>query len=279
MKVGREGWLRRGVCGRRSRFIPWLCCSTSDNVCRKIEKKPLATTTGATIDVDALWAQMISGKPPPPPTVDQPAESIEKPNGSLSPSHNRTEPRPQPTRSPSTTLNDDPNELVMIKRTYNFAGKVHTEEKLVSKHSAEAKLYLASLPDPASATQTDAATADSDPSDPFTKPRRPPRKARRSVFEPVVENMPVRTDLHFGIRKDGAGITLTGATGKERKLNTVEKSAMDWAGFVDKEGIKDELEAAGKSKGAYKARQEFLNRVESKRIDDERRARGLPALS
>jgi hypothetical protein len=48
---------------------------------------------------------------------------------------------------------------------------------------------------------------------------------------------------------------------------------------VDKEGIKDELEAAGKSKGAYKARQEFLNRVESKRVDDERRARGLPALS
>lgn len=67
-------------------------------------------------------------------------------------------------------------------------------------------------------------------------------------------------------------------TGKEKKLNTVEKSAMDWAGFVDKEGIKDELDAAGKSKGAYKARQEFLARVEAKKVEDERRARGLPVL-
>lgn len=73
-------------------------------------------------------------------------------------------------------------------------------------------------------------------------------------------------------------MTLTAVTGKEKKINVVEKSAMDWAGFVDKEGIQDELDAAGKSKGAYKARQEFLARVEGKRVDDERRAKGLPVL-
>lgn len=53
---------------------------------------------------------------------------------------------------------------------------------------------------------------------------------------------------------------------------------MDWAGFVDKEGIKDDLDAAGKSKGAYKSRQEFLARIERKKEADERRARGLPVL-
>lgn len=68
---------------------------------------------------------------------------------------------------------------------------------------------------------------------------------------------------------------ITALTKDAKKLNTVEKSAMDWAGFVDKEGIKDELDAAGKSKGAYRARQEFLARVEQKKEEEARRARGL----
>jgi hypothetical protein len=160
--------------------------------------------------------------------------------------------------------------MVMIKRTYNFAGKVHTEQKLVPRNSAEAKLFLASQPDPASTP-----APENTPSDPFIKPKRPPKLARRSVFEPIVEGLLKRTDLHFGVRKD-SGVELTGITGKEKKLNTVEKSAMDWAGFVDKAGIKDDLDAAGKSKGAYRARQEFLARVEQKKEEDARRARGLP---
>jgi hypothetical protein len=163
--------------------------------------------------------------------------------------------------------------MIMIKRTYNFAGKVHTEQKLVARNSAEAKLYLASQPDPPTTSKTAEPEAEASP---FIKPKRPLKKARRSIFEPVIEGLPPRTDLHFGVRKDSSGIQLVGITGKEKKLNTVEKSAMDWAGFVDKEGIADELDAAGKSKGAYKARQEFLARVEGKREDDLRRAKGLP---
>lgn len=160
--------------------------------------------------------------------------------------------------------------MVMIKRTYNFAGKVHVEQKLVPRNSAEAKLFLASQPDPSSAPAPETTS-----SDPFTKPKRPPKLARRSVFEPIVEGLLKRTDLHFGVRKE-SDVELTGITGKEKKLNTVEKSAMDWAGFVDKAGIKDDLDAAGKSKGAYRARQEFLARVEQKKEEEARRARGLP---
>lgn len=65
------------------------------------------------------------------------------------------------------------------------------------------------------------------------------------------------------------------AAGKEaaKKLNTVEKSRMDWAGYVDKEGIKDELELAGKSKGSHMLREDFLARSEMRREDDARRAR------
>jgi Bucentaur or craniofacial development len=168
--------------------------------------------------------------------------------------------------------------MIMIKRTYTFAGKVHTEQKLVPRNSAEAKLYLSSLPDPSNPPL--APVAEEATPSPFTKPKRPVKKARRSIFEPVpLEGWPKRHDLFFGERKEESGVGLTRLVGgKEKKLNTVEKSAMDWAGFVDKEGIKDELDAAGKSKGAYKARQEFLARVERKKVEDERRARGLPVI-
>lgn len=235
------------------------------------KKKPLADTTTATVDVDALWASMLSGESKPPQPT--PVESTEK-AGSLSPTVNRNSAATngrKDARSPST-FGDDPDSMIMIKRTYTFAGKVHTEQKLVPRNSAEAKLFLASQSNPSAPAQSEQ-SAD-DPSSPFTKGKRPIKRARKSVFEPVTE-IPIRTDLHFGPRQESA-VALVDVGKGAKKMNTVDKSAMDWAQFVDKEGIADELDAAGKSKGAYKARQEFLARVEGKKIEDERRARGLP---
>ena len=48
---------------------------------------------------------------------------------------------------------------------------------------------------------------------------------------------------------------------------------MDWAGFVDREGIKHELEAAGRSKESYVEREGFPARSEARREEDARRAR------
>lgn len=146
----------------------------------------------------------------------------------------------------------DPPDMVRIKRKYNFAGKVHTEEKLVPRDSAEAKLYLESL----------APTS--------TSPTRPaPRRAFRSAFEPALEPHQRRGDLNLGV---AARLKAREAVGPER-LNTVEKSRMDWAGFVDREGIKHELEAAGRSKESYVEREGFLARSEARREEDARRAR------
>lgn len=244
---------------------------------RKVEsKKPLADTTAATIDVDAVWQAMVSGKPAAPPPSD-PKPTVEptsplSPNQPLSSETKRTTLTVQNTRiesrSPST-LSDGPESMILIKRTYNFAGKIHTEQKLVPRNSAEGKLFLASNPEPS------AASPPPQEASPFTKPKRPLKKARRSIFEPVIADLPQRTDLIFGLRKE-SDVQLLAGQAKVKKFNTVEKSAMDWAGFVDKEGIADELDAAGKSKGAYKARQEFLARVEQKKEEDARRARGLP---
>lgn len=156
-----------------------------------------------------------------------------------------TAPSPDPSPEPA-----DPEDTILIKRTYTFAGKLHTEEKLVPRSSAEAKLYLSENPDPS--------TLDATPA------KRTTKKSFRSRFEPVGELLPQRADLNLTVqaRREAA-----------KKLNVVEKSRMDWAGYVDKEGIKDELELAGRSKQSYNAREEFLARSEAKRDDDARRAR------
>lgn len=154
----------------------------------------------------------------------------------------------------------NPTETITIKRTYNFAGKVHTEEKTVARDSAEAKLYLASE-EGQTATVAGAASP----------PKRATRKAFRSAFEPIITDASGvrRLDLNLGM----AARLQAAKELQAKKLSTVEKSRMDWAGYVDKEGIQDELALAGKSKHSFAARQDFLARSQAIRDEDSRKAR------
>jgi hypothetical protein len=52
------------------------------------------------------------------------------------------------------------------------------------------------------------------------------------------------------------------------KLNTVQKSKYDWAGYVDKAGIAEELDQYGKSKQSYAERTTFLNRLEGRKQEE-----------
>ncbi|EFW98901.1 swr1-complex protein [Grosmannia clavigera kw1407] len=151
---------------------------------------------------------------------------------------------------------------------------VHTEEKLVARDSAEAKLYLSSL-DGQDVVGVAAATANGTQDTHGDGPERlPPRKAFRSAFEPVIAvPQSGRADLDLGMRARLLAREKAAAQEKARKLNTVEMSRMDWAGFVDKEGIQDELALAGRAKGSYADRQLFLARSEAIREDEARRAR------
>ncbi|OBU00971.1 swr complex subunit [Pseudogymnoascus verrucosus] len=221
------------------------------------ERAPLADTKNATVDVDALWASMVSGSPkqptehtPLPPSDTQALDTV----GPVS--------KTAAAAASALTTLPGPNgdDTVTIQRTYNFAGKVHTETKIVPRDSAEARLYLASNPSPT----TDAPTSTS-------PPRRPTKLARRSMFEPVIDTGPPRSDLKLGVGMIRERLVAQQEVEKGRKLNTVEKSKMDWAGFVDKEGIREELEVAEKGKGSYLQRKEFLERVEGKR-EEVRRA-------
>ncbi|KAI1196608.1 bucentaur or craniofacial development-domain-containing protein [Nemania serpens] len=220
----------------------------------KAERKSHAVIGPVTIDVDDLWTQMIAA-----PLIPSKVNA-EHDKENQQPGQGSTDETVHATKTTSGDFGGTGTaDMIKIKRTYNFAGKVHTEEKLVARDSAEAKLYLASQ---------DPKLAETEQED--EQPKRKPRKAFRSVFEPVTEGLAQRNDLKLSM---SIRLELREQQAKAKKLNVVEKSRMDWAGFVDKEGIKDDLELASKSKQSYVNRQDFLQRVEAKKEDEARRAR------
>ncbi|KAK6505967.1 swr complex subunit [Arthrobotrys conoides] len=267
---------------------------TRSQKAREVKKKfKRSTTVEATIDVDALWKSLNSPSPPKtlnpnisPPGIKSTIQTIttskiehtlpdstspKKPDGTpllctqlstrvTSVVTSSTEfgtqistaeaatvvPLPTPlegllvggveSRAETTaTIPAQEDGMIAIKRTYEFAGETITEEKQVALNSFEAREYLSSLQ--AGTPQT------SNPNPP--KPlRRPMRKI--SKFDPAFV---------------GAG----GGAKKASKLNTLEKSRLDWAGFVDKEGIGDELDKKRREGGdSYLERQDFLGRVGSR---------------
>ncbi|KAJ3571136.1 hypothetical protein NPX13_g5483 [Xylaria arbuscula] len=230
-----------------------LIKTRSQRALEKAERKSHAVTGPVTINVDDVWAQMTAA-PVIPSRNDAELENSQLPRLEGAGGNEGTA-----TAVLKNSDDADASDMIKIKRTYNFAGKVHTEEKLVARDSAEAKLYLASQ-DP---KLTEAENENE-------QQKRKPRKAFRSLFEPVIEGLSQRGDLKLGM---SIRLELREQQAKAKKLNVVEKSRMDWAGFVDKEGIKDELELAGKSKESYVSRQDFLRRVEAKKEEEARRAR------
>lgn len=65
------------------------------------------------------------------------------------------------------------------------------------------------------------------------------------------------------------------AAGAGPKLNTIEKSKLDWAGYVDREGIKEELDGAEKAKEGYLGKMEFLGRMEGRREGERGKGMGM----
>ncbi len=215
----------------------------------KDEKKALANTEASTVDVDELWARLNSapksnGNTKPPDTaaeIARASKDVDKPTDGFSPATTAPEMDPKPA-IPTSSSHSEP--MITIKRTYVFAGQTTTEEKLVPASSAEARLYLQSQ----EASQQPQQQLSSSPNG--RPPLRRPKK-RASMFDPNPNRVP------------GAAA----ASNKGPKLNTIEKSKMDWAGYVDQEGIKEELDKAEKGKDGYLGKMDFLGRVGAKRED------------
>ena len=181
-------------------------------------------------------------------------------------------PSPQPASSVSEIT-----ETIQIPHTYTFAGETHTTLRTVPRSAPAAVAYLSSQ------SKSTGNVTNSGPS-----LRRP--LARKGLLDPnsarLIKGQPAatRTDLPSTIGGNGARAILSKVAGwdekgnrkgkkKEDKLNTVEKSKLDWEGVVEREGLREELEKAEKSGGSYLGRMEFLGRVGEKGEEEARRAR------
>jgi hypothetical protein len=228
------------------------------------KKNKLASIKGSTIDVDRLWEEMNKpgGLDLPPPSIVDASSAVDKESKNVpTPSG----PQDVPGGSSTNHLRDAngahkdgaadwTEEMITIKRTYQFAGELHSEEKVVPKSSAEAQLWLAQQ----SAKGQPVNTPDS------RQLRRPLRKISR--FDPNLNNLDsIKKSWEKQLNVDGL------PTGP--KLNTIEKSKMDWAAHVDQEGLKDELDEHAKAKEGYLGRMDFLGQVEQRREEEARAAR------
>lgn len=139
---------------------------------------------------------------------------------------------------------NDEEEQILIVTTYTFAGKLVRDKKLVAADSAEARAYLNS-------------TSGLVDSGNDAENHRSSVAVIRKV-QGTDEERPLRIKL-----KRSSLIDKFLARDKKNKLTTLEKSRLDWASFVDKKKIRDDL--AHHNKGGYLEKQAFLDRVETKR--------------
>lgn len=219
----------------------------------------MAKIDGATIDVDALWEKMNT------PGTDSGLLPSQNENKEPTPTdENKDIEMEQEDTSEAKRQTQYPDEFIKIKRTYKFAGEMITEEKIVPKDSAEAKVFQASEGNADTLTAADVEDASNAKA---IKLRRPLRKISR--FDPN----PTGSIQRSWEKRPVTGTTTETENVKGPKINTVEKSRLDWAAYVDQAGIKDELRVHSKAKEGYHGRMEFLDRVGAKQDEERRNAR------
>jgi len=215
------------------------------------KEKRRADRGEVTVDVDDLWARLHAVpvgrhyEPVAPQAVDGEDTAVSVDNAAGE------------TVKPS-------DQLIRIKRRIAFAGEITEVEEEVLKSSAAAKAYLAEHPeaDPDS-TKARAAAANQQASS-ESNLQRPLR--RPSIFEPnptaavrgvssdkLRPRAPSRVDVVMAERR-----AVEESKKKAERMSTVQKSAMDWKGFVADQGIGEELDVYGKSKGGFMAREQFF---------------------
>lgn len=131
---------------------------------------------------------------------------------------------------------DDQEEKILIERSYKFAGQLVHEKKWVLSSSAEAREYSNSL--------------------------KFKNEGQENANKKVTEDKKMEVEgLNFRrhLKRPQLLEQIISGTVKP-KLTTLEKSKLDWATFVDKEGIHTELQLHNKD--GYLAKRDFLERVE-----------------
>lgn len=207
-----------------------------------------------TIDVDDVWARLH-------------AVPVGRQDDTGASSQANGEQVEADTEKGSGDVIEPSEQLIRIKRRIAFAGEITEVEEEVLKSSAAAQAYLAEHPeaDPANSKARASAAGQRTATDgDLQRPLRRP-----SIFEPnptaIVRGVtadklrpraPGRLDVLMAERR-----LAEEKKKKAERMSTVQKSAVDWKGFVADQGIGEELDIYGKSKGGFMAREQFLDRV------------------
>jgi hypothetical protein len=237
----------------------------------QIERRPLARTEGATVDVDALWAQMSAAPVRP---LSQTQTGRDEDTGAS---------KDQDTAMEGVTATVDEDleaNLVPIRKIYTFAGQRTTEEKQVPRSLLDQHLADGWATVVEAAGETKDKLVDSEPEAVKSKVRRPLRRPSRFDANPTGYVRALAPEYQLTWPRQTTVPTLADQNNmpapeipkarleKAQKLNVVDKSRLDWTGFVDKEGIAEELDTHGKTKEAYLGRMNFLAGVEARQEEE-----------
>lgn len=182
-------------------------------------------------------------------------------------------------------------EQVTIRKAYTFAGQRTEEEKQVPRSSLERFLSDGWKTVEPTAEKDVSDDKPAEPKEQGPKIRRPLRRPSRFDSNPTgyVRTLPPEHQLSWP-RKTAATTTAqenvppvdaakAARPEKAQKLNVVDKSRLDWTGFVDKEGIAEELDTHGKTKEAYLGRMDFLAGVEARREEERKKMKTAATAS
>ncbi|KAK3057546.1 swr complex subunit [Extremus antarcticus] len=237
-----------------------LIKTRAQRLAEKVERKQrkYATVGEVTIDVDAVWAGLSGlgvGRPSANTLAKQDQEGEEGEEG-VEGAVQANKENFAANAALSTPKPSDEEEMIEITRLITYAGETTEITERVPRSSKAAQQYLAT--DPASTTNPD--------HPPFLRPLKRP-----SLFEPnpsgLVKNVPpshLRPRAPSRLDVLQAEKRVAEETKKKaERMTTVQKSALDWRGFVEgEEGLKGELEKYGKSGRGYLEREDFLGRVD-----------------
>ena len=152
-------------------------------------------------------------------------------------------------------------EKIVIDRTYRFAGESIHEHKVVNKYSAEGQEYLKNL-----TLQDQKRQQQQQQQEQGTKGGIHDRGETSHTEEQLIKHSKqghsdgTALKLRRPLRRPPILEKIIAGSLKP-KLNTLEKSKLDWVKYVDEEGITDEL--ALHNKDGYLAKQDFLSAVEA----------------
>jgi hypothetical protein len=185
-----------------------------------------------------------------------------------------------PDTAPVAATIEVEEEQITVTKVYTFAGQRTTEEKHIARSALDK--HVADGWKAAESVVEEPITEGKEPATGVSLPtvRRPLRRPSRFDPNPTgfVRALPPEHQLTWPRQSAPVPATLQRNTSvaeaskarpeKAQKLNVVDKSRLDWTGFVDKEGIAEELDTHGKTKEAYLGRMDFLAGVEARREEE-----------